>query len=110
MPRPSLLMPLCALLLIGSCAPAPAEAPYAISRGLRLETVAEGLAAPVYLTAPSGDTRLFVVEQDGRVLVLENGRLRPQPFLDLRDRVRSGGDEGSSGAATCGRASRPGSR
>ena len=94
MPRPSLLMPLCALLLIGSCAPAPAEAPYAISRGLRLETVAEGLAAPVYLTAPSGDPRLFVVEQDGRVLVLENGRLRPQPFLDLRDRVRSGGEQG----------------
>ncbi|OGF04610.1 MAG: hypothetical protein A2W00_02405 [Candidatus Eisenbacteria bacterium RBG_16_71_46] len=87
-------MPLCALLLIGSCAPAPAEAPYAISRGLRLETVAEGLAAPVYLTAPSGDPRLFVVEQDGRVLVLENGRLRPQPFLDLRDRVRSGGEQG----------------
>jgi glucose/arabinose dehydrogenase len=61
---------------------------------VRLEEVASGLAAPVHLTAPAGDPRLFVVEQPGRIRVVEDGRLLPTPFLDLTDRVRSGGERG----------------
>ena len=34
-----------------------------------------------------------VVEKRGLIRVLVNGRLRPQPFLDIRDRVGSGGCE-----------------
>jgi len=49
----------------------------------------------VWLTAPPGDTtRLFVVEQTGRIRILADGKLRAEPFLDLRDKVRSGGERG----------------
>jgi glucose/arabinose dehydrogenase len=61
---------------------------------VRLEEVASGLDAPVYLTAPAGDPRLFVVEQPGRIRIVKDGRLLPTPFLDLTDRVRSGGERG----------------
>ncbi|HEV2148312.1 MAG TPA: PQQ-dependent sugar dehydrogenase [Longimicrobiaceae bacterium] len=62
--------------------------------GVRLEEVARGLANPLYLTAPRGDPRLFVVEQPGRIRVVENGALLPAPFLDIADRVSSGGERG----------------
>lgn len=61
---------------------------------LALEPVASGLADPLYLTAPPSDPRLFIVEQAGRIRIVENGRLLSLPFLDVRDRVRSGGEQG----------------
>ncbi|HSL95242.1 MAG TPA: PQQ-dependent sugar dehydrogenase, partial [Thermoleophilia bacterium] len=59
-----------------------------------LEVVAGGLAQPIYVGAPPGDPRLFIVERAGLVLVHEEGGLRPQPFLDLRDQVSTGGERG----------------
>jgi glucose/arabinose dehydrogenase len=61
---------------------------------LRLQQVASGLQSPVYLTAPPGDARLFIVEQPGRIRVVENGALLPAPFLDLAGRVSSGASGG----------------
>lgn len=61
---------------------------------IRLEEVARGLDNPLYLTAPPGDPRLFVVEQPGRIRVIENGQLLPTPFLDVTGRVSSGGERG----------------
>jgi glucose/arabinose dehydrogenase len=50
--------------------------------------VATGLAAPLYGINPPGDTsRLFVLEQNGKVLVMENGALLPGLALDLQSRV-----------------------
>jgi glucose/arabinose dehydrogenase len=66
---------------------------------LGLEVVAEGLTNPVYLTAPPGDARLFIVEQPGRIRVYKNGALVPTPFLDITDSVRYGGEEGLLSAA-----------
>ncbi len=54
--------------------------------GIRL--VASGLDQPVYVAAPrSQPGRLYIVERPGVIRVRENGRLRAQPFLDIRDRV-----------------------
>jgi glucose/arabinose dehydrogenase len=51
--------------------------------------------APVYATSAPGEPgTLYVVEQAGRILALENGRIRPTPFLDIRSQVRSGGEQG----------------
>ena len=61
---------------------------------LATEIVASGLNSPIYLTAPASDSRLFVVEQAGRVLIIENGQLLSTPFLDITDRVQSGGELG----------------
>jgi glucose/arabinose dehydrogenase len=62
--------------------------------GLTLERVASGLQDPLYVSAPAGDPRLFVVEQPGRIRIIKDGKLLPTPFLDLTDRVRSGGERG----------------
>jgi glucose/arabinose dehydrogenase len=61
---------------------------------LGVEQVASGLDQPVFLTAPVSDPRLFIVEQPGRIRVVENGRLLDKPFLDIVDKVRSGGEQG----------------
>ena len=62
--------------------------------GLAVEVVARGLTAPLYVTAPPNDVRLFVVEQNGRVLIIEDGRVRERPFLDVSARLRFGGERG----------------
>jgi glucose/arabinose dehydrogenase len=61
--------------------------------------VATGLSAPNYLTAPTGDPRLFVVELGGLIKIVQNGAVRSTPFLDLRAKVGSGGERGLLGMA-----------
>jgi len=62
-------------------------------QAVRLTQVAGGLESPVHLTAPPGDSRLFVVEQPGRIRVIEDGELLPTPFLDIVSKVGSGQSE-----------------
>jgi glucose/arabinose dehydrogenase len=51
--------------------------------------------APDYVTgAPGFPQLLFVVEQPGRVIVLDGGRRLSRPFLDLRGEVAYGGEQG----------------
>jgi glucose/arabinose dehydrogenase len=61
---------------------------------LAVEQVASGVDQPVYLTAPAGDPRLFIVEQPGRIRVVEDGKLLAAPFLDITGKVGSGGERG----------------
>jgi hypothetical protein len=62
---------------------------------LATELVAEGFTQPVHLTAPPQDIgRLFIVEQAGTIRIVKGGTLLPKPFLDIRDRVRAGGERG----------------
>jgi glucose/arabinose dehydrogenase len=66
---------------------------------LSAELVEGGLAAPVFVTAAPGDARLFVLERAGFVRILEAGELVLQPFLDIADRVDTGGEGGLLGLA-----------
>jgi glucose/arabinose dehydrogenase len=77
-------------------APASAAAAQTTSNKVTLgvEQVASGLDQPVYLTAPASDPRLFIVEQPGRIRIVESGKLLDKPFLDIADKVRSGGEQG----------------
>jgi len=62
---------------------------------IALQEWVSGLASPVHLThAGDGSERLYVVEQAGRIRVVERGKLDPQPYLDIRQRVASGGEKG----------------
>lgn len=67
---------------------------------IELRTIATGLSSPLYVThAGDGSGRLFIAEQAGRIRILASGTLLPTPFLDIRDRVRSGGELGLLGLA-----------
>lgn len=66
---------------------------------LTLQEVATGLQQPVYLTAPASDSRLFIVEQPGRIRIVKDGQLLTQPFLDITMNVSSGGERGLLGLA-----------
>jgi glucose/arabinose dehydrogenase len=51
--------------------------------------------APVHVTAPRSDyERLFVVQQDGVIGVVDGARKRAKPFLDIRKFVTFGGERG----------------
>jgi glucose/arabinose dehydrogenase len=65
-----------------------------------LEPLLSGLNQPVLLThARDGSNRKFIVEQPGRILVLQPGSQTPSVFLDIRMRVLSGGEQGLLGLA-----------
>jgi len=50
-------------------------------------------------TRPGADDLLFVVEREGRVRVLRDDRLQPEPLVDISDDVTSGGERGLLGIA-----------
>jgi glucose/arabinose dehydrogenase len=64
-----------------------------------LQLVASGLILPLYLTAPDGDTRLFIVEKGGMIRIVKDGSLLPIPFLDISGQVSSGSEQGLLGLA-----------
>jgi hypothetical protein len=67
---------------------------------VRLREVANGLAFPLFLTAPPGDlTRLFVVEKGGRIRIVAPSGGVTGTFLDLSGRVSTGGEQGLLGLA-----------
>lgn len=81
--------------------PALASAQTASVDGAEITTtvIAEGLGNPVFLTAPKGDSRLFVVDKAGRILILSDGAALEEPFLDIGDLVSSGNEQGLLGLA-----------
>ena len=87
----------------GAATPAAQSAtPWIAARvSLGLEKVAGGFAAPLFVTGDgTGSGRLYVVEQGGRIRVVDRaGSVLPQPFLDISGRIAAGGDRGLLGLA-----------
>jgi glucose/arabinose dehydrogenase len=54
---------------------------------VHLNPIVTGLDAPLYGFSPPSDPRLFVLEQNGLVKIVQNGNLLATPALDLRTRV-----------------------
>lgn len=69
----------------------------------KLELVASSADSVVLITAPTGDARQFVVEQDGTIRTMRDGVLADEPYLDIRDTsggpVLAGGERGLLGLA-----------
>jgi len=59
---------------------------------IRLTQIASGLKNPVGVF-DDGTGRLFVIEQDGDIRIVENGQIDPTPFLDIHDEVSRAGNE-----------------
>jgi glucose/arabinose dehydrogenase len=56
---------------------------------VRLNAIATGMAAPDYGISPPGDpSRLFVLEQNGLLRIIQNGSLLPGSALNLQSRVQ----------------------
>ena len=63
-----------------------------------LEPLVSGLSQPVFLThAHDGSNRKFIVEQAGRILVMQPGSSATALYLDIRTLVVSGGERGLLG-------------
>jgi glucose/arabinose dehydrogenase len=60
---------------------------------LGVTLVADGLREPVYVAAPPGDSRLFVVERSGRILVMSRDGSSKKIFLDASSLVSTFGSE-----------------
>jgi len=66
---------------------------------LSLQPYASGLSALTAIASTAAEpNRLYAVEQVGRIRYLVNGRVRGT-FLDIRDRITSGGEQGLLGLA-----------
>ncbi len=79
---------------------APAPAQEAATAGVRLARVRGGLGDALFITgAPGQPGRLFVVQQGGRIRILQNGRLLGRPFLDVSRLIAAGGEQGLLGLA-----------
>jgi glucose/arabinose dehydrogenase len=66
----------------------------------RVRRVATGFAQPLYLTAvPDNSGRVFVVEQGGRIRILNpaTGAIAATAFLDIGTTISSGGERGLLG-------------
>lgn len=67
---------------------------------LGTRVVVEGLESPIGIAhADDGSERLFVIEQGGRIQLVEDGSDSAQVFLDISDRLVSGGEQGLLGLA-----------
>ncbi len=61
---------------------------------LRFQRIAN-FSQPVEIKAAPGFPRLmFVVEQEGKIRVIRRGRKLNRPFLNIKSRVQSGGEQG----------------
>lgn len=88
-------MKLAAALLALSCSNGGPGDPAIIAPNveLALQPVASNLSSPVHLASPPNDDRLFIVEQHGRIRVVQNGILLDSAFLNIDDKVTDGGGE-----------------
>jgi glucose/arabinose dehydrogenase len=67
---------------------------------LKLTEVASGLSSPLLIKgAPGDDQRLYIIERNGRIKILQNGQVLATPFLDIATEVQGGGEQGLLGLA-----------
>jgi glucose/arabinose dehydrogenase len=83
-----------ALAACGGGSKESAPAADAAPGGYRFTQVASGFDSPVHVTAPrGGGAKLYVVEQEGRIRIVQNGRVTGT-LLDIRSRVVCCGEQG----------------
>src|SRR3954462_374985 len=88
-----------ALLALAPVAAAPQAPPSTSAPAIGVQLVASGFEQPLLVTAPPGDPRLFVVDQPGRIFIVNDGKRLEMPFLDIRSKVAFGGERGLLGLA-----------
>ena len=89
----------CVAVLATACAAG--AAPQQVERAqFKPRAVASGFDQPIFVTAAKGENaRLYVVEQGGTIQVLDGGKRRSTPLLDIQKLVTAGGEQGLLGLA-----------
>lgn len=67
--------------------------PEADLAGLTATLLASDLPPLTQATAPRGDNRVFALTKPGQILVIRDGEVEAQPFLDITEEVGSEGNE-----------------
>ena len=81
-------------VLLAACGGTSNESAPAAPSGYRFTQIASGFDSPVHVSAPrGGGTKLYVVEQEGRIRVVQNRRITGT-LLDIRSRVTCCGEQG----------------
>jgi len=70
----------------------------AAAQEIALQRVTGGLASPLGVVS-AGDSRLFIVQQRGTIVVWDGTRVLPTPFLDIRSLVSCCNERGLLGLA-----------
>lgn len=87
------------LLTLATALPLLASAQSVNKPKIALHNWATGISSPVCVTN-CGDSRLFVVEQAGRIkIIADSMNVLATPFLDIHSEVVSGGEQGLLGLA-----------
>jgi glucose/arabinose dehydrogenase len=80
--------------IVAGCGGSAGETTPAAPGGYQFSRIASGLDSPVHVTTPPGETRrLYVVEQQGRIRIVQNGRVTGT-LLDIRSQVACCGEQG----------------
>jgi len=88
------------LAVLGTACAAGASSQKVVQTQFKPRVVASGFSQPVFVTGAKGEPgRLYVVEQGGVIQVLDKGKRRATPFLDIRNSVTAGGEQGLLGLA-----------
>lgn len=80
----------------------PGESPFLLGQvEISLSPFVSGVENPLFLThAGDGSGWTFIVGQGGLIHIVDaNGKLHPQPFLDIAERITAGGEQGLLGLA-----------
>lgn len=84
------------LLLAAAAASQPVRAQSAVHG----RVYASGFSSPIaFVQDPTNPAVQMVVEQAGRIRIVQNGAVQPSDFLDLRGQIASGGERGLLGMA-----------
>jgi len=62
------------------------------AKAVSLQSIGPSFDQPIFVTAPTGDPRLFVVERSGRIQVLHDGTVTQ--FLDIHGQTTTDGERG----------------
>jgi glucose/arabinose dehydrogenase len=62
---------------------------------LSTELLIDGLTNPVQMVDPGdGSDRLFIVQQTGQIVILRDGAILAEPFLDIGGQISTGSEQG----------------
>jgi glucose/arabinose dehydrogenase len=85
-------------ILLAGCGGTSSNSSTAGTTAIQLQPLVSGLTNPLGLEQPGDSSgRLFVAQQGGTIVIIQNGALLAQPFLDISSKIAMGSEMGLLG-------------